>query len=142
MLFLHSISFVFWRLHSSLSYSFVHSSRFISPPFCRSHSSPPSFFCRSIDRSKPWYSAVQLTLEVLITVMRLSLFLPVSLSRSVHPSCSPFVRQRFSRSVHLSSGPEPIRCIRPSFSRSVSPTHSVVSDSSLILFSSVLSIIQ
>src|SRR6218665_3988707 len=28
--------------------------------------------------------------------------------RSVHPSCSPFIRQRFSRSVHLSSGPEPI----------------------------------
>src|SRR6218665_532216 len=24
--------------------------------------------------------------------------------RSVHPSCSPFIRQRFSRSVHLSSG--------------------------------------
>src|SRR6218665_987562 len=68
--------------------------------------------------------AVQLNLEVLITVMRLSLFLPV------HPSRSLFIRQRFSRSVHLSSGPEPIRCIHPSLSRSVSPPHSVVSDSS------------
>src|SRR6218665_3455224 len=47
-------------------------------------------------------------------------FVPLSL-RSVHPSYSPFIRQRFSRSVHLSSGSEPIRYIHPSISRSVSP---------------------
>ena len=37
MLFLPSTLFVFWRLHSSLVSSFVHPSRSISPPFCRSH---------------------------------------------------------------------------------------------------------
>src|SRR6218665_1275729 len=101
---------------------------------------------------------VQLTLLVLITVMWLSLppfiiihhclwayccrpFLFLSL-RSVHPSRSSFIRQRFGRSVHPSSLPEPIRCIPPSLSRSVSPPHSVSSDSSLIFFSSVLSIVQ
>src|SRR6218665_1114008 len=68
-------------------------------------------------------AAVQLTLLVLITVMRLSLplfiiihrrlwayccrpFVFLSL-RSVHPSRSSFIRQRFGRSVHPSSGPEP-----------------------------------
>src|SRR6218665_798761 len=79
--------------------------------------------------------AVQLHLVLLMLERRLSLFLPLLSStaasghfavvllslRSVHPSCSLFIRQRFSRSVHLSSGPEPIRCIHPSLSRSVSP---------------------
>src|SRR6218665_3644923 len=81
--------------------------------------------------------AVQLHLVLLMLERRLSLppfiiltpclrefccrpFVPLSL-RSVHPSCSPFIRQRISRSVHLSSGSEPIRYIHPSLSRSVSP---------------------
>src|SRR6218665_3984981 len=98
------------------------------------------------------------SLPLLIAVMRLSLppfimlrrrlrafccrlFVLLSL-RSVHPSLSSFIRQRFGRSVHPSSGPEPIGCIPPSLSRSVSPSHSVFSDSSLIFFSSVLSIFQ
>ena len=82
--------------------------------------------------------AVRLTRMVLITVMLLSLppfiilhrrlrafccrpFVLLSL-RSVHPSRSSFIRQRFGRSVHPYSGPEPIRCIPPSLSLSFSFT--------------------
>src|SRR6218665_3275279 len=60
-------------------------------------------------------------------------------TRSLHRSS--FIRQRFGRSVHPSSWPEPIRCIHPPLSRSVSHPHSVASDSSLISYSSVLVII-
>src|SRR6218665_1013375 len=61
-------------------------------------------------------------LVLLITVA--PLFLPLSLSRSVHPSRPPFIRQRFSRSVHLSSDAFILRSlalfIRPALLSSVS----------------------
>jgi len=160
VLFLHSISFVFWRLPSSLPSSFVLPSRSISPSFCLSHalfvqrsvhptprsraqSLPPSItltFCRpfflpsprvlhrssasllAIDRPRPWcragavapgvVDAREVALSPPLSTHRLREFccrpfVPLSL-RSVHPSYSPFIRQRFSRSVHLFSGHGPL----------------------------------
>src|SRR6218665_3849421 len=126
------------------------------------HSSPRSLHRSSvirpaIDRSRSWcsggaadpfgvdYSDAALSsslyyhppppLGIFLSSLRLSLSsLGPSVSLFFHPSA-------LRRSVHPSSGPEPIRCPPPPLSHSVSPPHSVFSDSSLI-FSSVLSIFQ
>ena len=154
---------LFLRSPITIYLSFFLSFARVSPPsFCRSHalimrSVAPSIrrldLLSSVLHSPPLISsivllssalqstvlgqgatAVQLILLLLITVMRLALFLPLSsiaasghiavvpsLSLcSVHPSSSSFVHQRFGRSIRPSSGPEPIRYIHPSLSRSVS----------------------
>src|SRR6218665_924808 len=143
---LSSIVLSFSHVDHALGCSLHPSSR---PSFVRSSPSSTRSLHRSsvirpiIDRSRSWcsggaadpcgvdYRDAALSLPPFIILHR----------RLLAFCCRPFVLLSL-RSVHPSSGPEPIRCIHPSLSRSVSHPHSVVSDSSLIVFSSVLSIIQ